>query len=139
MKLKITRSFVLKYAERYDEKAEADDKEVEAAEKSRLRSCRFLGKDNLIAIGKWKSPRPLRHYNRNDDADVRQVTSRAFGARDEKERIEPLLGAKGGLSGVGYPVASVILHFAFPDEYPILDVRAVSSLKELDSGDERWT
>jgi transposase len=33
-----------------------------------------------------------------------------------------------GLSGVGVPTASALLMFAFPDDYPILDVRALESL-----------
>lgn len=32
------------------------------------------------------------------------------------------------LSGVGLPTASVLLHFAFPEALPILDVRALESL-----------
>jgi hypothetical protein len=32
------------------------------------------------------------------------------------------------LDGVGVPTASALLHFAFPDEYPILDERALESL-----------
>jgi hypothetical protein len=32
------------------------------------------------------------------------------------------------LKGVGVPVASSLLHFAFPRRYPILDVRALESL-----------
>ena len=32
------------------------------------------------------------------------------------------------LEGVGVPTASMLLHFAFPDDYPILDVRALESL-----------
>ena len=32
------------------------------------------------------------------------------------------------LAGVGVPTASTLLFFAFPDDYPILDVRALESL-----------
>jgi hypothetical protein len=32
------------------------------------------------------------------------------------------------LDGVGVPTASVLLYFAFPNDYPILDVRALESL-----------
>jgi hypothetical protein len=32
------------------------------------------------------------------------------------------------LRGVGIPSASALLHFAFPADYPILDVRALESL-----------
>src|SRR3954449_8158721 len=32
------------------------------------------------------------------------------------------------LGGVGVPTASTLLYFAFPDDYPILDVRALHAL-----------
>ena len=32
------------------------------------------------------------------------------------------------LHGVGVPVASALLHFAFPERYPILDFRALATL-----------
>jgi hypothetical protein len=32
------------------------------------------------------------------------------------------------LEGVGVPTASALLHFGFPSDYPILDVRALESL-----------
>jgi len=35
------------------------------------------------------------------------------------------------LNGVGVPVASTILHFAFPNKYPIMDVRAVGTLRRF--------
>ena len=51
-------------------------------------------------------------------------TGRALAATDESGRITPLLK----LHGVGVPTASTLLYFAFPDDYPILDVRALESL-----------
>ena len=38
------------------------------------------------------------------------------------------IGALLALRGVQWPMASVILHFAFPDRYPILDVRAMNTV-----------
>lgn len=32
------------------------------------------------------------------------------------------------LDGVGIPTASTLLHFAFPEDYPILDRRALAAL-----------
>lgn len=55
---------------------------------------------------------------------MREITRFALKARSEKARIESLMILK----GVSWPVASVILHFAFPDKYPILDFRAIWSL-----------
>ena len=51
-------------------------------------------------------------------------TSRALATDDERARMIALLE----LVGVGVPTASVLLYFAFPRDYPILDVRALESL-----------
>jgi hypothetical protein len=45
-------------------------------------------------------------------------------AESERDRIEPLLS----LRGVGWPTASVLLHVAYPDCFPILDTRALHAL-----------
>lgn len=42
------------------------------------------------------------------------------------ERVR--IAALNGLSGVALPTASVMLHFAHGDPYPILDARALQSL-----------
>ena len=55
---------------------------------------------------------------------VTRATRRALGSEDEATRMEALLS----LTGVGVPTASTLLYFAFPDAYPILDVRALESL-----------
>ena len=52
------------------------------------------------------------------------ATRRALAVTDEASRIAALLE----LEGVGVPTASTLLYFAFPDDYPILDVRALESL-----------
>lgn len=52
------------------------------------------------------------------------MTSAAFGAQDERLKVEVLTL----LSGVQWPTASVILHFCVGDEYPIVDYRALWSL-----------
>ena len=53
-----------------------------------------------------------------------EATGRALAAVDEATRFAALLD----LEGVGAPTASTLLYFAFPDDYPILDVRALESL-----------
>jgi hypothetical protein len=61
---------------------------------------------------------------RNGIAAVRATTRAALAARDEAMRMTTLLK----LEGVGVPTASTLLYCAFPDDYPILDVRALESL-----------
>ena len=49
----------------------------------------------------------------------------AFDSREAGIDARPALVK---LNGVGVPTGSALLHFAFPKDYPILDVRALESL-----------
>lgn len=72
----------------------------------------------------WKTVRSRPKVAANSEAAIVDATGRAFAAGDEATRIAALLE----LEGVGVPTASTLLYFAFPDDYPILDVRALESL-----------
>jgi hypothetical protein len=72
----------------------------------------------------WKTVRSRPKVAANTEAAVVGATGRALAAVDEASRIAALLE----LEGVGVPTASTLLYFAFPDDYPILDVRALESL-----------
>jgi hypothetical protein len=78
----------------------------------------------FIAVCAWKTPRSRPKVAGNSARAVAEATARAFAAADEKARIGALLE----LEGVGIPTASTLLYFAYPDDYPILDVRALESL-----------
>lgn len=82
-----------------------------------------MTKDDLVTIGTWKSPRIRPRLLSNDDALVREATRIALSTGHEALRLHVLLA----LRGVGWPVASVILHLFHPDAYPILDFRALWS------------
>jgi hypothetical protein len=72
----------------------------------------------------WKTVRSRPKVASNTEDAVVDATRRALAAEDEATRITALLA----LDGVGVPTASTLLYFAFPDDYPILDVRALESL-----------
>lgn len=77
-----------------------------------------------VATWKWRGGRIRRLCQENSDAEVREITAVSFAADSERLRIGALLA----LRGVQWPMASVIQHFAFPDRYPILDVRAMKAV-----------
>jgi hypothetical protein len=81
-------------------------------------------REELIEVCAWKTPRSRPKVAANSEAAVRDATRRALSSRDEAARVAALLE----LHGVGMPTASTLLYFAFPDDYPILDVRALQSL-----------
>jgi hypothetical protein len=78
----------------------------------------------FIDVCRWKTPRSAPSVAANSARAVARATGRALATDDEATRMRELLE----LRGVGTPTASTLLFFAFPDDYPILDVRALESL-----------
>jgi hypothetical protein len=123
--MEITKEKIKEYAERYDERYKgSDDERTEKEMKEWLKKNRYLNSKRFIKIGKWKSKRPKKQYESNDDLTVKEITRFSFATNSEEARIKSLLILK----GVSYPVASAILHFAFPNRYPIMDFRVIWSL-----------
>ena len=83
----------------------------------------YLTKEHFADLVYWKSPRSKTYAARNDEGFLRAVTHTALTTDSERLRVEVLTL----LSGVQWPMASVILHFGFDNLYPILDVRALRS------------
>jgi hypothetical protein len=109
---------VREYAERYPY---ADDDAVIAIGKSaRVRGC-YL-RDEFMTVCRWKTPRSAPLIALNGTESVEQTTRLALAeSTPEPERMETLTS----LHGVGWPTASVLLHLAYPERYPILDKRAL--------------
>jgi hypothetical protein len=119
---RFSKDWILERAERY---GYADDSVARAAGARAARAGAY-SRDDFLTIVRWKSARALPRAERNTAASVSTATRASFAAKDELSRI----AAMTGLEGVGVPVASALLHFAFPDAYPILDFRALASLGE---------
>ena len=75
----------------------------------RIRALGYLSKVDFLALAR---------------AHVLRAHRLALSTRNERLRIEALML----LEGVGWPTASVLLHFGHAEPYPILDVRALWSL-----------
>jgi hypothetical protein len=125
--IKVFKSEFLSYAKKYDDNyIEKEDYKTEQELKRKLKNQTHLTRDDFIKIGLWKSKRPRKHYEspENSNKFVREITGIAFHSKNEKVTIEALTL----IHGCNYPLASVILHFKFPNRYPILDFRALWSL-----------
>jgi hypothetical protein len=112
--------------ERYvaaDETRSVGDRELEPIA-PRVRSRAFLTRPELHKVARWKATRSAGRILRNDPAYVEEVTRVALSTESERFRIEVLTV----LDGVGWPMASVILHWFHADRYPILDFRALASV-----------
>jgi hypothetical protein len=121
----ITREIIEKYADKYDKNRVGKSDEYEEEKlKDWFIDHRYLDKDNFIRLGKWKSTRPVKHYRNNSNSLIKDITKFSLSVNNEEARIRILFVLK----GVSWPVASTILHFAFPNKYPIMDFRALWSI-----------
>jgi hypothetical protein len=100
-----------------------DEPYLRAGAAARARG-RYTRGELLLLCG-WKTPRSRPRVAANSPRRIARATAAALDEQaEDAARIEALLT----LDGVGVPTASVLLHFAYPAAYPILDVRALESL-----------
>ena len=83
-----------------------------------------LTRNEFLALCRWKTPRTQPRCATNTAARIREATQVALATDDERAKMYVLRT----LDGVGWPTASVILHFCDTRPYPVLDYRALWSL-----------
>jgi hypothetical protein len=84
----------------------------------------FYRRDEFMAVCLAKTRRVARRLEVNTSEAVESATRTALSTSDERERMAVLLA----LPGVSWGRASTLLHLARPDDFPILDRRAVHAL-----------
>jgi thermostable 8-oxoguanine DNA glycosylase len=131
--LDISRGFVLHWANEYDSKYAM--KQEDAAEEKAIKEwleqqCqpKSLDWDHFVRLGRWKTKRQTSAYKSNDGKLVEEATRLACEAHNERLKLHILTV----LQGVSVAVAATILHFIYPDRFPIFDIRARTTLKEAD-------
>jgi hypothetical protein len=102
---------------------ESDDSPLRAVGARAAARGRYT-RAEFLAVCAWKSPRSRPRVAANSPRAIGAATAVALRSPSEEARMIALLG----LDGVGVPTASTLLYFAFPGDYPILDVRALESL-----------
>jgi hypothetical protein len=110
--LRFAPSQIEHWASRYSYK---DDDAVENGVGPRVRIQGYYTRDDFLTLCRWKAPRAERHFVQNKDDDIRSVTALALSTQDE--RLKMCLPM--ALHGLGWPMASVMLHFAAKDHYPM--------------------
>ena len=152
----IDRQFVSYWAGKYDARMSRPNRRFPAgsviAEEAALRQWladlpepKFLDKEHFVRIAMWKSPRPKPHYESNEESHIKDVTRQAYLATYEEEKLK-ILCDDDDLHGVRIPVASTILYFMFPNNFPIFDIRVRTALAEAnkwsrpvkDAGVDAW-
>lgn len=121
----LSKEKLIEYSNKYNARWKGNpDETTEMELKDWFKHNRYLTKEKFLSLGLWKSKRPKRHYENNSEELIKEVTRLSLETECEEARIKLLTILK----GVSWPVASVILHFAFPEKYPIMDFRAIWSL-----------
>lgn len=120
-RLRVPRNSIESWASRYSEFY--DDSEVEDLGNV-ARRTEYLTGDQFRQMARWKTPRSQSRCLKNSETFVREVTNAAFTASEPRFKIEVLRL----LDGVGWPTASVLLHFCDKERWPIIDYRAFWSL-----------
>lgn len=88
-------------------------------------------REHLEATTKWKWAGLWSNHasaTENTDDKVNRLINEAVSETDSTESIETLKG----LSGVSDSMATVLLTFAKPGEYTVMDVNAIAALRYLD-------
>lgn len=118
-------NIIKEYSKKYDANYQNNpDSIIENDLRNWFSKHNYLDKKHFIKLGLWKSKRPKKQYESNSDELIKEITKFSISSKNEEVKIKSLFV----LRGVSWPVASVILHFANPDMYPIMDFRAIWSL-----------
>lgn len=122
----LSREEIIRSAKSNDKTVTDIDKRTEDELRQWFSKNRYLDREYFLKLCNWKSKRPKKHYESeiNSEQRIKYITGLSISSNDEYFKVESLQL----LRGVSYPVASVILHFAHPDDYTILDFRAIWSL-----------
>lgn len=114
-------NWIRKYEEMDNDFSSKCEKEIGL----RIRNNRFLTKDDLKEIVKWKfQSLPgrkklfLSYADKLDEKELKKVSSVAFKEKDELKKLELILKFK----GIGIATASVILTFYDAKNYCVFDI-----------------
>jgi thermostable 8-oxoguanine DNA glycosylase len=109
---------------KYDYTDKAREEEIMNVIAPKVTQTRFLEQDDFLEVCAWKTKRSKSRCAKNSKEYIKEITSIALNTKEERVRIESLTL----LDGVGWPTASVFLHFFHSEPYPILDIRALNTL-----------
>ena len=94
-----------------------------------VRQRGHLTKAEFLKICRWKSPRAIKHCEKNSHHRIWRQSAMAFASRSERVRFEALTA----LHGVAAPITSAILMLTNPRRYGVIDIRVWQLLFDLGS------
>jgi thermostable 8-oxoguanine DNA glycosylase len=133
--LVIDDSFMEIWCPKYDcSTVGGDDKKydviIKDVEKENVSQIGILSEKLFRKIYKWKAARAMHHVNFSKFDDYNMVFKQTIV--QALESPEQTVKELDNLPGIGIPVASTILHFINPEDFPIIDFRTIEILQEAD-------
>jgi hypothetical protein len=123
--LKIDCDFISTFHPKYDQitNDETEYRNLVALVKKEIGQKSTISKETFIRILNWKSPRVKGIVRLNEFNIYEKGIGAAYNA-EENQKLIILLR----LYGIGTPVGSTILHFMYPNSFPIIDIRTAETL-----------
>jgi len=114
-----------------DDKDNPDEVEYKAILKKIQEQDLCIDKNTFVRLYDWKARRSKNYLDLDNFKLYESGFKKIPDLRDE-EKIKFYLKTKERkkLPGILEPVASTILHFMYPDKFPIIDVRTVETLRD---------
>jgi hypothetical protein len=119
--------FINEWETKYDshEIDENEYKSILTLVKFEINNSRTISKNTFVRIINWKSPRLKGIVKLSDyGSDYKPVIDRCISETNIENKLRILLP----LYGINTPTATTILHFIYPDVFPIIDVRTTEAL-----------
>ncbi len=118
--------FIDRWEAEYD-RIEGDDRKYEkiiAQVKEDISRISSISKDTLEEIYNWKAARAKGYVRWEDYSKYEEAIGNSLCAPKDKK-----IAILDDLPGIGIPLASTILHFVYPETFPIVDIRTVEFLQ----------
>lgn len=91
--------------------------------KSDIEEHGCITEQTFIRLINWKSPRIRPIFEKRGYREYRPIIKKCLAAQDSDK-----MAILDEAYGIGAPVASTILHFTYPDRFPIIDFRTAEAL-----------
>lgn len=120
--------FIEKWSAKFDAGSRGEERYLSLLSKVKTEILEkgYLTKPTFIEIINWKSPRVRPIFERGDYRIYKKGIVKCLSLEDD-DKLPSLME----LPGIGAPIGSTILHFIYPDRFPIMDVRTCEALYRL--------
>lgn len=127
----IDSNFIRKWEREYDSH-ESDEQEYQLIIENtvlEIKQSKSISKETFLRILNWKSPRLKGIVKLNEfDTNYAPVIEDCIEDISNEDKINKIIS----LYGIAIPTGTTILHFIFPDVFPIMDIRTAEALYYLE-------